>query len=81
MRWFFFMAILLAIASCGQVEEDSLSDADVEVDAGRFSCRGVASLRCPVGMLCVDVVDSCRPELGDMDCVGECIDADTGGFK
>lgn len=81
MRRAIAIAALIACGCTGDLAPgiaiDADVDADVVSDAGveAYACRGIMGLRCPSGFVCVDYEDGCRPELGDMDCIGECIDA------
>lgn len=67
------LVVVLALASCGAREDWGDGGAEADSDA-RYLCRGMLGLRCPVGQVCVDIADGCRPELGGMDCIGECIE-------
>jgi len=61
-------AVLVGVGCGGDV------DVDADADATRYMCRGVLGLRCPPGLVCVDLDDGCYPERGHMDCIGECIE-------
>lgn len=60
---------------CSGVVRDTDADTDQETEAGPDGvCGGFFGLRCPPGLICVDVPDGCDPWRGDMDCIGGCLE-------